>query len=305
MDIDSIQLVIEVVRQASFAGAARQRDVDPSSVSRMIAAVEEELGFRIFQRTTRSMSLTEAGERYVRRAELALQELDAAAEEATALGTVPRGRLRLTASVAFGNRCLVPLLPKFRTEFPELQLELILTDSNLDLVSDGIDLAIRLGPGVSGDLVGAKLFDTRYRVCASPAYLRGISRPKRPADLSGMPCLLFTFPGFRSRWLFRNQRGDISEVAVHGDLLLSNALGLRDCARAGLGPALLPDWLIDEDLAGKRLVDLFPDWQVTATTFDTAAYVLYPNRAFLPVKVRRTIDFLRRHLAKQVKRARR
>lgn len=305
MDIDSIQLVIDVVRQASFAGAARQRDVDPSSVSRMIAAVEEELGFRIFQRTTRSMSLTEAGERYVRRAELALQELDAAAEEATALGTVPRGRLRLTASVAFGNRCLVPLLPKFRTEFPELQLELILTDSNLDLVSDGIDLAIRLGPGVSGDLVGAKLFDTRYRVCASPAYLRGISRPKRPADLSGMPCLLFTFPGFRSRWLFRNRRGDISEVAVHGDLLLSNALGLRDCARAGLGPALLPDWLIDEDLAGKRLVDLFPDWQVTATTFDTAAYMLYPNRAFLPVKVRRTIDFLRRHLAKQVNRARR
>ncbi|MGT2500057.1 substrate binding domain-containing protein [Bradyrhizobium guangxiense] len=199
----------------------------------------------------------------------------------------------------------MPLLPKFRTEFPEAQLELILTDSNLDLVSDGIDLAIRLGPGVSGDLVGAKLFDTRYRVCASPAYLRGISRPKRPADLSGMPCLLFTFPGFRSRWLFRNRRGDISEVAVHGDLLLSNALGLRDCARAGLGPALLPDWLIDEDLAGKRLVDLFPDWQVTATTFDTAAYMLYPNRAFLPVKVRRTIDFLRRHLAKQVNRARR
>ncbi len=88
-------------------------------------------------------------------------------------------------------------------------------------------------------------------------------------------------------------------------MLLSNALALRDCARAGLGPALLPDWLIDEDLAGRTLVDLFPDWQVTATTFDTAAYVLYPNRAFLPVKVRRTIDFLRRHLVKPTKRARR
>ncbi|WIW48830.1 LysR substrate-binding domain-containing protein [Bradyrhizobium sp. 62B] len=305
MDIDSIRLVIEVARQASFAGAARQRDVDPSSVSRMIAQVEAELGFRIFQRTTRSMSLTEAGERYVRRAELVLQELDAAAEEATALGTIPRGRLRATASVAFGNRCLVPLLPEFRAEFPQLQLELILTDSNLDLVSEGIDLAIRLGPGFSGDLVGAKLFDTRYRVCASSAFLRGKPRPRRPADLSAMSCLLFTFPDFRSRWLFRDRRGEITEVAVQGDLLLSNALAMRDCARAGLGPALLPDWLIDEDLVGKRLVDLFPDWQVTATTFDTAAYVLYPNRAFLPVKVRRTIDFLRRHLVKQAKRARR
>jgi len=305
MDIDSIRLVIDVARQASFAGAARQRDIDPSSVSRMIAQVEEELGFRIFQRTTRSMSLTEAGERYLRRAELVLQELDAAAEEATALSTIPRGRLRATASVAFGNRCLVPLLPEFRTEFPQLQLELILTDSNLDLVSEGIDLAIRLGPGFSGDLVGAKLFDTRYRVCASPAWLRGRARPRRPVDLSATPCLLFTFPDFRSRWLFRDRRGEITEVAVHGDILLSNALGLRDCARAGLGPALLPDWLINDDLADNRLVDLFPDWQVTATTFDTAAYVLYPNRAFLPVKVRRTIDFLRRHLARRVKRARR
>src|SRR5262249_4664545 len=160
-----------VAHHRSFARAARQHDIDPSSISRTIAQIETELGFRIFQRTTRSMSLTEAGQRYIRRLEAVLQELGAAAEEASAFNAGPKGRLRMTASVAFGNCCLVPLLPKFRAEFPELQLELILSDDNLDLVGESIDLAIRLGPSLSGDVVGAKLFDTKYRVCASASYL--------------------------------------------------------------------------------------------------------------------------------------
>lgn len=298
-----MRLMIDVARQANFAAAARQHDLDPSSVSRSIAQLEDSLGFRVFQRTTRSMSLTEAGERYIARIEQVLQELDAARDEAAALNAGPKGRLRMTASVAFGTRCLVPLLPRLRRDFPELQLELVLTDSNLDLVAEGIDLAIRLGPAISGDLVGAKLRDTRYRVCASPAYLREAPGLKRPADLSSVACLLFAFPEFRSRWLFRNGRGAVAEVPVHGDIVISNALALHESTGAGLGPALLPDWLVDADIARRRLIDLFPAWRVTATTFDTAAFVVYPNRAFLPTKVRLTIDFLRRHLARRQARA--
>ncbi len=296
--------MIEVARHASFAGAARQRLLDPSSVSRTVAQIEAELGFRVFQRTTRSMSLTDVGERYIRRIEAALQELDAAAEEATLLHATPQGRLRMTASVAFGQRCLVPLLPKFRSEFPALQLELILTDSNLDLIGEGIDLAIRLGPGLTGDVVGAKLMDTHYRVCASAAYLRKAPKLAGPADLAAAAALLFTFPGFRSHWLFRNRRGVVTDVAVKGDILISNALALRECALAGLGPALLPDWLIDDDIADRRLIDLYPGYEVTATTFDTAAFLLYSNRTFLPGKVRLTIDFLRRHLVRRRSRLR-
>jgi DNA-binding transcriptional LysR family regulator len=296
MDIDSMKLMIEVARQASFAKAARQHDIDPSSISRTIAQIETELGFRVFQRTTRSMSLTEAGQRYIQRLEAVLLELDSAAEEASAFNAGPKGRLRMTASVAFGNCCLAPLLPKFRAEFSELQLELILSDDNLDLVGESIDLAIRLGPSLSGDVVGAKLFDTRYRVCAGATYLAKAPRLKKPADLSAVACLLFTLPEFRSRWLFRNSLGVVNEVPVNGSILISNALALRECAIAGLGPALLPNWLIDSDIANRRLIDLFPRYHVTATTFDTAAFVLYPNRTFLPNKVRLTIDFLRRHL---------
>jgi DNA-binding transcriptional LysR family regulator len=304
MDTKSLKLMIDAARHASFARVARQHDIDPSSVSRTIAQVEAELGFRVFQRTTRSLSLTEAGERYIRKAEAALQELDSAAEEADALRATPSGRLRMTTSVAFGNRRLVPLLPKFRTQFPELQLELILTDDNLDLVGDGIDLAVRLGPELSGDLVGTRLFHTRYRICASPAFLRKQTRPRRPSDSSGIACLLFTFPDFRSRWLFRDKNGAVTEVGVTGDILISNALALRDCALAGLGPALLPDWLIDEDIANGRLLDLFPRYDVTATTFDTAAFALYPNRTFLPSKVRLAIDFLREQLVARSSRSR-
>jgi len=295
--------MIDVARNPSFARVARQHDLDPSSVSRTIAQVEAELGFRVFQRTTRSMSLTEAGERYIRRIVPALQEFEAANEEAGALNANPAGRLRLTASVAFGNRCLVPLLPTFRKKFPGLQLELILTDSNLDLVGEAIDLAIRLGPNLSGDLIGTKLFDTRYRVCASPAYLKSVPGLRKPADLSAVASLLFTYPDFRSRWLFRSSRKVVTEVPVKGDILISNALALRECALAGLGPALLPNWLIDEDIAKRRLVQLFPAYDATATTFETAAFVLYPNRAFLPAKVRLTIDFLRQHLPRQRSRA--
>lgn len=299
MDTNSLELMNDVARYGSFARAARQHRLDPSSVSRIISQIEAELGFRIFQRTTRSMSLTEAGRLYVQRIEAVLQEFDAAAEEASAFSATAKGRLRMTASVAFGNRCLVPLLPKFRAEFPALQLELILSDDNLDLVDQGIDLAIRLGPNLSGDVIGARLFDTAYRVCASPAYLKVAPRLRKPADISAVKCLLFTLPGFSSRWLFRNSQGLVTEVQVKGDILISNALALRDCALAGLGPALLPNWLIDDDIASRRLVSLFPNHQVTATTFETAAFLLYPNRAFLPNKVRVAIDFLRREITRR------
>ncbi len=122
---------------------------------------------------------------------------------------------------------------------------------------------------------------------------------RKPADLSVVASLLFTYPDFRSRWLFRNSRNVVTEVPVRGDILISNALALRECALADLGPALLPNWLIDEDIAKRRLVHLFPTYDATATTFDTAAFVLYPNRAFLPTKVRLTIDFLRQQLLRR------
>lgn len=296
MDVENLRIFVEVIRRGGFATVARDRNLDPSSVSRAVAALEEELGTRLLQRSTRRMGLTEAGTLFFGRIEALIDELDHARDEALAVSAGPVGTLRLTASVAFGHQCLLPLLSKFRALFPALKLELLLTDTNLDLVSERVDLAIRLGASLDTSLIGVQLFNTRYRVCASPAYLARKESLLTPADLSGHKCLLFPLPDFRSRWLFRDNVGTVNAVPIDGDVVISSALALRECALNGMGPTLLANWLIDDDIAQGRLIDLFPGYQVTATDFETAAWLLYPSRAYLPNKVRVMIDFLKQNL---------
>jgi len=301
MNIETLRTFIQVARRGGFAVVARDRGTDPSSVSRTIASLEDELRVRLLQRSTRRMTLTEAGAKYLARIEPLLEELDQARDEALAISAKPIGTIRLTASVAFGQKCIAPLLPKLRAAFPDLGVDLILTDANVDLVSEGVDLAIRLGPSLDSALIGVKLIDTRYRVCVSPAYLanaRKLKRPlQRPADLAAHNSLLLSLPDYRSQWLFRDTGGTITPVSIHGDVLISSPLVLLTCAIDGMGPALLADWLAKEALADGKLIDPFPDLAVTATNFETAAWLLYPSRTYLPTKVRTVIDFLRKEFS--------
>lgn len=301
MDFAALDLFLDVARLGGFAAAAKERELDPSSVSRVIAALESDLGVRLFQRSTRRMSLTEAGALYRARVEPLVDELRRAGAEAASVSTVPAGTLRLTASVAFGLKRITPLLPAFRRAYPELKLDCIYSDANLDLVAERVDVAFRLAPAIEGDVVAVKLMDTRYHVVASPAYLTAAPKLGRPRDLAQHRCLLLALRSFRSRWIFRTRKGEIEEVPVDGDVTMSTPLGVRDAAMAGLGPALLPDWLIAEDLSAGRLVDAFQKFEVTATNFETGAWALYPSRAFLPLKVRVAIDFFKKALAAAAK----
>lgn len=296
MDLETVRIFVEVARRGNFAAVARDRDIDPSSVSRSIALLEEELGVRLFQRSTRRVALTEAGEIYLARVAVMVDEMDRARDEVRGVNGGPSGILRLTSSVAFGQHQLVPLLPEFRERYPGVKLELLFTDHVLDLVAERVDLAIRLGRHFDADTITTKLFDTQYRVCASPAYLQHHGTPVVPDDLRQHRCLLFALPDFRSRWLFRDREGAVQEVPIDGDISILNALALRACAQAGMGPVLLPSWLIDDDIAQGRLINLFPDYRITATDFDTAVWLLYPSRAHLPNKVRVMIDFLKQRL---------
>lgn len=293
MNTESLHLFVDVANRLSFAAVAAERGTNPSSVSRTISGLEDELGARLFHRTTRKMTLTEAGMTFLQRVSAIIDDLDQAKDEARRSASDPRGRLRLSTSVAFGERVLVPLLKRFRNRFPGIQLDLILTDSNVDLAGEGIDLAIRLAASVEGDHVVSKLRTTRYRVCASPDYISRAPRLAGPEGLSDHSCLLYTLPAFRSHWQFRDRSGRQQSVPVTGTIAISSALSLRTATLAGCGPALLADWLIDDDLGTGALVDLFPKHEVTATTYDTAAWLVYPNRTYLPQKVRVTIDFLR------------
>lgn len=297
MDLSVLQIFVEVVRQGSFAAVARDRNIDPSSVSRAIAGLEEEIGVRLFQRTTRQLSPTEAGMTYFERVESLVEEMQQAIDVATDISGKPKGTLRVTASVSFGLKCIVPLLPNFSEMYPDLTVDLLLTDAVVDLFAERIDVAVRLGLLADSTLIAQQLMQTRYFVCVSPDYLKQWGQPQKPEDVEQHNCLLFPLAGFRSRWIFRDRNGDESEIQVRGRTFISNAIALQQCAIAGMGLALLPHWLIDEDLRAGKLVNVFPDYQVTATDFNTAAWLVYPSRSYVPLKIRIFMDFLKKYIA--------
>ncbi|KUP94425.1 LysR family transcriptional regulator [Tritonibacter horizontis] len=295
MDLLQYKTLLAVARHGSFAAAARALEQDPSVVSRTVAAAEAHLGVRLFERSTRRLAITGVGQGYLDRIAPLVEELEQAAEEARSARRAPSGRLRITASVAYGQECLVPLLPRFRADYPDIALDLIFTDGNLDLLAEGIDLAIRLAPAPQGDLISTRLRRTRYHVCAAPAYLSAKRRPRDPQELRTHDCLRMPLPGYDSTWRFRNGTGEEVHVPVAGSVVISSPLALREAARAALGPALLADWLVKEDLAQGRLVPLFDGWEATATGFDTGAWALYPSRNYMPARLRLMLDFLKQH----------
>ena len=295
MDVQALRLLIDVAHAGSFAAVARARGVEASSISRSVAAIEHELGLRLLQRTTRAMSLTDAGQAYLAAIAPAVEAIEAAGEDPA--GTDPSGSLRITASAAFGEVLLAPLLPAFREAYPRLRLDLVLSDANLDLVAERIDIALRLAPSHRADVIGVRLFRTRYRVVASPGWLALHGAPRHPRELAALGCVVSAVPAFRARWLFR-QGGCTEEVSVQGHIISSNAMLLRAAARAGLGPALLADWLVADDLADGQLIDLFTGHDVAASGLETFAWLLYPSRQHLPPRLRAAIGFLRARLTR-------
>jgi DNA-binding transcriptional LysR family regulator len=295
MDTADFATLMVVIRLGSFAAAARELRVDPSSISRTIAALEGKLGTRLFQRNTRRLAMTEAGAVLVQRIAPLLEELEQVRDAVADSATTTRGTLRVTASNAFGMRRIVPLLPAFRRAHPELNIELSLTDTVVDLVAERIDIAVRLGALRDSTLIALPLLQTRYRVVSSPAWLAALAEPPRtPQDLQHCDCVTFAMPGFRDRWLFRRTEGGSTIAAtVQPRLLLTNGLALRECVLAGLGVSLLPDWLIGDDLAAGRLVDLYPGHDVAVVDAPTGAWLVYPSRSYVPAKVRAFIDLMR------------
>ena len=295
MDLDRLVIFREIVRCGGIAAAARAAGRDPSAVSRAIAALEANLGVRLIQRTTRSHTLTEAGETYLRRIEPILDELSSAREEVQGLVERPRGRLRVTASSAFGQTVLAPELRSFQAAYPDVEVELVLTDALVDLVAERIDVGIRLGPRPEGDLITARLRTTQMHLIASPERLDAVEALRSPWDVAAYPALITSTHNLEV-WSFGRSDGEDLQVPVRGRIATSNTLVVKRCALDGLGLAVLADWLVDEELADGRLIRLLPDWRVGARGFDTGVWVVYPSRRFLPSKARAFIDHLRAQL---------
>ena len=293
MEIDTLRTFVEVMQRGSFAAVARERNVDPSSVSRTVATLESQLGVRLFQRTTRHLTPTEAALAYFDQVEPLVAQLERAALMAGDSGDMPRGTLRITAAVTFAQVNVVPLLPEFAKRYPELSFELLLTDRFLDLVEERVDLALRLGRLTESSMIAHRLCDMVYVAAASPEYLRRRGQPKTPSELEHHECLRYPVTGYGPRWRFRAASGVVTEVPVHGRVVATNGVALRQCAVSGMGVLMLPRWNIAEELRSGGLVELFPDYQATASEFDNGAWMLYPSRSYLPLKVRLFADFLK------------
>lgn len=291
MDLESLHLFLDVADRGGFTAAAQAEGIDVSIVSRRIAGLEEKLGFRLFERSTRKIALTEAGAAYRDRIIPLLAELSDAGVAARDLVESPSGTLRITATTAFGQKVLLPVMSAFHQAYPDVHVQLLLNDRQISLIDERIDLAIRLAPNAPADMVVSRLMRTQYQVVATPEYWQA-NPVNAPKDLTDHKCLTFPYPGFRDSWKFRNSTHEIA-VPIQGYLEISSALALREATLASMGASLLPDWLIWDDLADGRLKTAFSEYEITATTYDTGAYVIYPSRAYLPLKTRKFIDMLR------------
>lgn len=295
MNLETLDLFCDVARRGRFAAVAGDRGVDPSSISRAIALMERELGVRLFYRTTRSMRLTEAGERFHRHAQAILSRWDQAQDSLHTDAQTPQGQVRVTCSVAYAERVLMPLLHALQTAYPGLTIDLLATDAPIDLVQQGIDIALRHGPDIDGDVIRRRLHPTTYHVVAGGELARDLGRLGHPGDLTTHPCLRYSQAPLRSQWRFQ-RRDALGEppfdIPVTGRLSSASPLALRAAARNGQGIALLANWLIADDLESGRLTDLLPAYQATPSDFGTAVWLVYADRTYHPTRVRTVIDFL-------------
>ena len=292
--VAGMRIFTRVVETGSFSAAGRQLGSAPSSVSRQIGELEDDLGARLLHRTTRKLSLTEAGRLYYERASKILVDVDEAKLAVSQTGGAPSGILRLTVPASVGRLHIAPALAAFHERFPAVQVALSVTDRLIDLVAEGFDLAIRVGTQRDSSLIARKIGAARRIVCASPSYLRAAGAPKVPADLANHGCLTFRAHAGSNVWRFRGP-GGAAQVRVSGSLFATDGEVLTAAAVAGLGLILVPEWLVGVELKRGGLREVLRQFE--AVPQSTPLYAVYPHQRHLPPKVRAFVDFLAQRFA--------
>ena len=285
---ESMRIFAKVVESGSFTGAAARLSVSPGTISEHIKELEERLGTRLMNRTTRKLSLTETGRAFYERSSRILADLEEAEQAATNLQAALRGELRVNASPCFGMLQLASAISDFTARFPEISVELMLSDRMADLIDEGFDLAVRGEPIPDSSLIARQLGPVRVVICATPGYLERHGTPKTPADLARHNCLMLTGPSQLRNWHLIEADGTPADVALTGHLRSNNPGVLMCAALAGQGLVCLPTLMTGDALRTGRLVTVLDEY--LAQPFTLRA--LYPPNRHLSAKVRAFVDFL-------------
>ncbi len=292
MDLNDIVVFTKVVETKSFTGAAEQLGLPKSTVSRKLAQLEERLGVRLVQRTTRKLALTDIGQAYYERASRIVADVMAAEQLVTDMQATPRGRVRVTASVDISTRVLGPVCADFLSKHPDVNVELDATDRIVDLIEDGFDVALRIGPLSESTLIAKRLCALDFVLCASPAYLAARGTPANVDDLDAHDRVLFTPSARIQSWPLTRTEGTY-EFGRPARFASNNVGAIRGAALAGAGIALVPKFMVADDLTAGTLIGLLPEW----TAGGNELFAVYPARQNLPPRLALFIDFLAAKMA--------
>ncbi|SNS16619.1 DNA-binding transcriptional regulator, LysR family [Noviherbaspirillum humi] len=287
--LQSMRVFAKVVEQGGFSRAGHVLGMSNAVVTRHVADLENHLGTRLLNRTTRKLSLTESGQAYLDRVTQILQEIDDAEAVASSQATRPGGTLRLFSHVGFGQYQLAALLPDYAQRFPDVTLDVTLSERSVDLVEDGYDIGILTAlQKVDGSLIVRRLARCEVLLCASPDYLRRHGTPVKPEDISRHACLNFSYEQLRHHWPLAVDGGGHVNIPIHARMVSNNADLLRQCALAGMGIMIRSSFSLGDDLSSGRLVRLLPQHNLGQMTID----MVYPSRRLLSAKVRSFVDFM-------------
>ncbi|MBS3964750.1 MAG: LysR family transcriptional regulator [Methylomonas sp.] len=285
--LTSMNVFVRVAKVGSFAGAAKDLDISRAMATKHIMQLESELNTRLFNRTTRSLSLTEAGEEYLERCQQVLLDVKEMESAVTKLQTEPRGTLKICAPPVIGASHISPALTEYLKHHPDLSVEMVLKGGQVDLIDEGVDIAIYVGQLDDTSLVARKLATSSQVVCASPDYLKYNGIPQDPEDLESHSCLINWAIPPRNKWRFKGILGD-RIVTVSGRLQANMSDPIRNAAVNGLGIIMLPRYIVDPDINEGRL-------QVIMEQYGTAPleiHAVYPHRKYLSAKVRSFLEFM-------------
>jgi DNA-binding transcriptional LysR family regulator len=287
--LQDLEVFVQVVNSGNFAKAAAALEINPSAISRRISQLEEQLGVRLLNRTTRSLSLTDVGDRYFKRCLSILADLEEADREAKQHSEAPQGLLYVSCSTLFAHRHLLARLPEFLAQYPRLKIQLVLTDDVVDVVGEGIDVAIRIGELADSSLITRRLVSDRRIICAAPAYLDRYGTPTTPDDLAAHNCLtLNAYKTTLNQWRFRDPVG-LREISVGGNFTVNSGVALYESVLAGLGIARVTEFLADRALRSGQLIRILSEYEGEN---EVGIYAIFPSNRYLLPKVQCFVEFL-------------